>query len=429
MTREGIETSRGEGMAERPIIDFDHHSQEFAHDWDSLKILGDLRGKCPVAWTPANGGHWVLTRYDDIATVARNDEVFSSFNDVEGGGKNGTGILIPQGVVRMGIIEQDPPICRDLRKLVMKWFLPGAIDELKPYMNEVMVGVIDSFIQEGECDLVKDLCARVPAAVTMKLIGLDVAHADRYASTFHRNMYVRHDATNPEEYEKLVADLMFVRENVVAAVADRRNSPRENEVISDLCQATIDGEPLSDEQVIDVVFTFLGGGFDTTTSLTANTLYWLGRRPEVSQQLIDNPQIMDSATEEFLRHFAPILALARTAKEETVIGGQAIKPGERLLLSWAAANHDPTQFERPDDVVLDRFPNRHMTFGMGAHRCVGANLARAEFQAMISHTLRRLPDFKIDYDRVEPYPDVGLSHGYIKMPATFTPGPKVGCGN
>jgi cytochrome P450 len=126
--------------------------------------------------------------------------------------------------------------------------------------------------------------------------------------------------------------------------------------------------------------------------------------------------------EEFLRFYSPSQAGARTVACDTSVGGRDLRRGDRVLVAWASANRDETAFDRPDEFMLDRKPNRHMAFGFGIHRCIGAALARQEFITVITEVLRRMPDYSIDQVRSQTYPDVGLMYGHQSMPATFTPG-------
>ena len=170
----------------------------------------------------------------------------------------------------------------------------------------------------------------------------------------------------------------------------------------------------------------VNGGVDTTT-------YAPGQHLPLSRSSIRRygpgsskiPDLMASAREEFLRFYSPVGVHARTVARPIEIAGSKLERGDRVLISWMGANHDPKEFENPDEIVLDRFPNRHAAFGMGIHRCLGSNIARAEFDIVMEQVLRRLPDYRIDRDAALPYPNQAAP-GWIKIPATFTPGRIVG---
>jgi ferredoxin-NADP reductase len=171
-----------------------------------------------------------------------------------------------------------------------------------------------------------------------------------------------------------------------------------------------------------VIGLLIAGGVDTTTSLTGSVLVHLSRHPADRQRLIESPDLLDTATEEFLRAFAPSQSMARTAAAGAEIGGCPVHAGERVLIPWVAANHDPAVFADPAEIRLDRDATRHLSFGIGTHRCAGAHLARAMFREMITQVLTRLPDYRVIEDGLVAYPTRGNQTGWDAIPAVFTPG-------
>ena len=173
----------------------------------------------------------------------------------------------------------------------------------------------------------------------------------------------------------------------------------------------------------------IGGGFDTTTALTAHSLEWLSQHPDQRERLSrERDTLLNPATEEFLRYFTPAPGDGRTIAEDLEVDGVVLKEGERLWLSWAMANRDPELFENPDEVILDRTGNRHFSFGLGIHRCIGSNVARTVFKSMLTAVLDRMPDFRCDPDGAVHYQTIGVIQGMQHLPAVFTPGPRLGPG-
>jgi len=404
-------------MVEQFAIDFDHHSKEFLDNWP--ESWNDLRSECPVGHSSSYGGFWVVTGYDCVTEVARDDVHFSSHNDIEGDHKAGGGILIPSTELRFGIIEYDAPLHVEVRRLLLPWFTRNAAEQLRPYLAEFANNAVNQFIETGSCDLVKDFTTLVPAGATLKLLGLDGCDASFYADTFHRHMFATHDE---EEYKSVRESMLVVDEDVESAIRDRRNSPRDNDLISLLCEAKILGNSLNNDQLKEIMRTLIAGGLDTSASLTNCALAWLGQNQDARVQLIQNPGLIPSATEEFLRYFGPSQAMARTVTSNYELAGRMLVPGDRVLLSWVGANHDPQEFDRPEAIDLSRSPNRHTSFGVGAHRCIGSHLGRVEFQVMLSEILRRMPDYEIDYEIAERYPTLGIINGYVSLPAVFSAG-------
>ncbi|MGA8296237.1 MAG: cytochrome P450 [Acidimicrobiales bacterium] len=400
--------------SERPVVEFDHH----AHDFPANETYRSLREHCPVVWTETYGGYWILSRYKDVANAARNDATFSSARDADGHG----GIVIPEWTTSTSIpLELDPAEQMPYRKMLNQLFSPAVVEDLKPLIADLTTTTIDAFIERGECDFINELTGPVPALVTVHLLGLPAGYAQRFARAVHD---VFGSAPLTDRAERGVDGMAWISERILEQVKLRRDDPGDD-VISFLCTQRIEGEPLSDEVVMSIAKLIVGGGMDTTTSLTGQTLVWLSEHPDTRQRLIDEPELLVPATDEFLRVFAPSQSMARTVTESVELGGCTLAPGDRVLLPWVAANFDESVFDRPDEVILDRERNRHLSFGIGFHRCVGAHLAKAMFQEMMTQVLRRLPDYRVLADQLVPYASHGNQTGWDVVPAEFTPGPRL----
>lgn len=171
-----------------------------------------------------------------------------------------------------------------------------------------------------------------------------------------------------------------------------------------------------------MLFSIIGAGVDSTASLLANVFDYLDANPQLREPLLESPELLARSCEEFLRYFSPVQILARTVTRDTEIRGQRLDAGDRLALAWGAANFDPDVFGDPEQIQMDRWPNRHVAFGSGIHRCLGSNLARAEFNAIVPAVLSRMGDYRIDRSACLRYPTIGLVNGWAVLPATFTPG-------
>jgi cytochrome P450 len=214
-------------------------------------------------------------------------------------------------------------------------------------------------------------------------------------------------------------------EGLLATAEERRRHPRDD-ILSELVQLRPQGQDLlSDDQLISVLWNLIGGGLDTTTSLTSLALYHLNGRPDLRQRLIEDRDLLTPATEEYLRYFSVSETLTRTVTADTELVGQPLHRGEYLMISWLSANFDEKVFDRPEEVILDRAPNPHLAFGVGAHRCIGMHLARTLFQVMMDQLLDRVPDYSISGE-TQFYQDTPLLNGVVKMPVAFTPGPRRG---
>jgi cytochrome P450 len=406
----------------RPAVEFDHHSPEYARDF--IEQYSQLHAKCPMGWSDQYGGYWVATRYNDVAFVARDDETFSSRHDIPNDGKSYTGITLPSPPNRSTPIEMDPPQFPKYRRILNPPFAPAAIERLKPLMREYTTWCLDQKIQSGEIDFVLDLANPVPAMATLVFLGLPIEEWERIATPFHD--IVAHPPGSAQ-YSHAVEGVFENLARCETVIAERKREPRDD-LITRLVQAEIEGAPIPDDEIVEICSLVLGGGVDTTTGLIGHALNYLDQHPEVRPRLHDDPAFMASAVEEWLRYYSPTQALARTATRDVEVGGQLVKEGERVLICWAAANHDPDAFDRHDEIVLERFPNRHAAFGLGAHRCLGSNFTRAEITIVLEEVLRRMPDYKLVPGGAVHYEDIGTVNGWARMPATFTPGPRVGDG-
>jgi cytochrome P450 len=188
----------------------------------------------------------------------------------------------------------------------------------------------------------------------------------------------------------------------------------------------IRGEKLPMQEVIDNAWLVIAGGVDTTMSLLSNTLMHLTKQPEYRERLLNEPKLMATAFDEYLRFFPPVQGLGRTVTRDCTLGGEHLREDDRIWLLWAAANTDPAHFDEPLEFRIDRSPNRHLSFGIGMHRCIGANIAQVTWTTVLTTVLRRMPDFVIDLDRCVRFPTVPVNDGWVSTPATFTPGRRVG---
>jgi cytochrome P450 len=284
---------------------------------------------------------------------------------------------------------------------------------------------LDEKIETGRIDFVDDLANIVPAVLTLGLLGVPLRDWEIYCEPAHASVYTPADSPDgPRVLDLSIASAM----EMMRHVAEIRETPRPG-LIDAMVRIRIDGEPAPDLELMGMLMLLIGGGFDTTTALTAHSLEWLSQHPDQRERLSrDRDTLLNPATEEFLRFFTPAPGDGRTIADDIEVDGVPLKKGERLWLSWAMANRDPELFEKPDEVVLDRTGNRHFSFGLGIHRCIGSNVARAVFKSMLTAVLDRMPDFRCDPAGTVHYQTIGVIQGMQHLPATFTPGPRLGPG-
>ncbi len=417
-------------MASRTIPDaskqcpvtFDHHSRDHADNYP--KIYAELRETCPRAWSASYGGHWIATRYQDVLAIAQAKDSFTSDKTVDPvtGEVRGGNTIPSLSPYRLLPNESDSPEWEGIRTFLNRRFSPKTVEarriQTRTWVNEL----IDRVIETGHIDFLEDFTNPLPGYVTMEIFGFPLSDWNRFADPAHRLIYLRQD---DEGFAEAFANLDYFRQRVDEEIEDRRRSPRDD-MLSMLANGEVDGAPLDRKRIQEISWQILAGGVDTTTALTANTLVHLGRHPEHRQRLIDEPELLPIACEEFVRYFSPVHGPARNAKADVDLDGWHFDKGDRVTLAYSSANRDPEVFEDPEEVKLDRFPNRHIGFGAGMHRCVGNNLARMMFQEMITGVLSRMPEYRIIEEGLRRYNSIGNINGWIHVPAEFTPGRKLG---
>jgi cytochrome P450 len=406
------------------VLDVDHLTAEFNRD--ELAISNGIRQRCPVAWNPRYGGFWFATGYEAVAQIAKDGETFAHKYEPNAGDGidyyGELGIPRPEGQPALGIGEIDGPFHLALRRALNPIFTPQAVERMRPFTEQSVHWFLDQKIADGHMDLVLDFASPVPAILTMRMMGLPYDDWQMYADLFHSTMAFNQES---DEYRRVVAQVPEMMADVIAFANTRRGDPHDD-LTSFLVQFEFQGERLSDEQLIGILWNLIGGGVDTTTSLTSWSFFHLGTHPGVRQQLIEHPELYRSAADEYLRYYSVNQTLSRTVTRDVELRGQQLRRNDRVLISWLAANHDEHEFERPDEVLLDRAPNRQIGFGLGPHRCIGSHLARHMFEVMVRGVLERLPDYELAVAEPDQYLGSPSMTGLAKLPVTFTPGTSLG---
>ncbi len=409
-----------------PSYHFDRHTAEYRQRFET--IAQEMLARCPLAWTDTYGGHWVAGGSHAVFELARSPDI-SNDRDVDGVRRGYQGITIPLPMevegFRSGMIEMDDPEHRIYRTALNPYLSPAAVARWEPFVDEVVRACLDEKIESGRIDFVDDLANIVPAVLTLAILGIPLHKWPVYNEPAHASVYTPPESPDRERVRGL---FMAMTLDLFTTVDEIRDLPRPG-IINALNQIRIEGEPPPGMELIGMLHLVIGGGFDTTTALTAHSLEWLSDHADERDRLSrERHNLLDTATEEFLRFFTPAPGDGRTIAEDMEIDGVQLKEGERLWLSWAMANRDPAVFADPNEIILERKGNRHFSFGLGVHRCIGSNLARIVFKSMLTAVLDRMPDYRCDPDGAVHYQTIGVIQGMQHLPATFTPGPRLGAG-
>jgi len=399
----------------RPVVDFDLFAAVTRADSD--ESWRELREQCPVGWTERNGGYWVVSGYEEVAAAFRDWEHFSSARtDPEISsivlGDSRLPLLTPE--------EIDPPDWYPLRRILSELLAPRAAERLRPRARHWTAHYIDEFIEAGRCELTHDLSVPVPAAVTLEWLGFPRSDWDMISHAFH-DIAAHSRGTAKHRNAQMAFDEVMTR--IRQEVAARERAPRDDAMTA-ISHHEIDGARIARDVAESIVFMTVGGGVDTTTALIGAALQHLSQFPDDRRRLLEEPDLLVSATEEFLRYYPPARTHARTVSTDVELAGCSMRAGDRVLLSELSSGRDERAFPAAERFVIDRNPNRHLSFGVGIHRCVGSHLARIEFTEVLTAVLTRFPDYEIDEDAVVEYPNWASIGGWARLPAAFTPGPR-----
>jgi cytochrome P450 len=375
-------------------------------DWTSPAFLADpyayyrhLRETDPVHFD-AGRGAWLITRYDHVMAIVRDDERFSA----------------RQGYATSMLVT-DPPEHTRLRSLVNKAFTAQAVRKLAPRIQEIVDDLLDDVTARGEMDVIADFAYPLPITVIAELLGVDPDRRD----FFRRASVPVAIALGPVRDPQLAMNAFAGRNQLLLYFDDliqrRRAEPRDD-LVSAMIQAEDRGNFLSHAELLGMMLLLLVGGHETTVNLIGNGLLALLRHPGQLAILRESDGNERIAIDELLRYDSPVQYSGRVARQDTELGGRTIRAGQSVRMLFAAANRDPAIFPDPDTLDITRDPNPHLAFGYGTHFCLGAQLARLEGQIALSTLVRRFPKLKLTTTDIRWRPAPVL-RGLEALPVTF----------
>jgi amino acid adenylation domain-containing protein len=366
-----------------------------------------LRSEDPVHWDPFLHA-WVVTRYPDVLEVLLN---FSADRTPTPEQLDQMGLSSLSPIARVMVKQMlfmDAPAHTRLRGLSSKAFTPARVEELRGHIEDIVSDLLDGVQSQGEMDVIADLAEPLPAIVTAEMLGVptsDHSQLKRWSADFAEMLgNFQH---NPERYPRVLRAVAELTAYFQDAIRQQRENPREG-LIHSLLTAEIDGDRLTEEEVIANCIVTMVGGQETTTNLIGNGLLTLLRHPAEMDKLRNDSSLIPSAVEEMLRYESPSQHTARMCPSERELGGKLIQKRQAVIAVMAAANRDPERFPDPDRFDITRKDNRHLAFGYAAHFCFGAPLARVEGQVVFEALLRRLADLRLVPEPIEWRSNLGL---------------------
>lgn len=405
-----METS---GARERDGEDLDIHAPEFARD--PYPAYERLRRECPVAHGSSYGGYWLLTRYEDVRDAARDWRTYTS---------SVPGVTsIPAATRRTKPqlpLEVDPPLHTRYRALVNPVFAPARIDALRPRVEALAAGLVDTLLtrleQGPDVDLVAEYAVPFTVGTLAEFTGLPREDGERWVAWQQRLFDMRGGEDGARATQEINA-------YIAALIERRKRQPLDGtarDFIGLLLESEVDGHKLADEEVLAFCQLQFAAGFETTADAISIALHYLATHPETRAQLARAPDLLPYAVEEFLRYATPIQIFGRNATRDLDLHGRHVPKGDVVALSYGSANHDPSAFRDPQTCILDRFQGngtpRHLTFGAGVHLCLGAPVARLELAITLRAFTTRVPPLVLTDEKAVQWKTRGDRRGIARLP-------------
>ncbi len=377
-----------------------------------------LREDAPVRWNPFPDGTgcWVVTSHAEVSAISRDTATYSS---QRGGIFLTDDTFMPLDVMSSMLLYMDPPGHVRYRLILQRAFTPHTVGKLEDSIRARVTRTIDRVIEQGSCDLVDDIATPIPLGVLCELMGVPDDEMPRFADWTERTE-VALRSSEPDSGTEVFGEMVGY---LYAQIERQTREERVDSLVMKLRAAEVDGEQLTEVELVAFFGLLVFAGNDTTRNTTATGMLALLQNPDALRELQADPSLIEQAVEEILRFTTVVQWFNRTATCDTELGGQAIKAGDRVIMWYGAASRDPAVFPDPDTFDIHRKKPDHKAFGGGGrHFCLGSGLARLELRIILEEVVRRLHDLEVagEVERVPSNWAYGLHH----LPVTFTPGPR-----
>lgn len=394
----------------RMACPFDHHSKEFGENY--FGVLDEMRTRGPLLWSDRHGGFWIATTHDLVRRLTMDSVTFS----VAQGPDRVGGIAIPArpGAKSRPLFvpgEAEGEDHDNYRLALNPLFSKQHVATMRPMIEMHVSNAIERILSLGEFDVVNDFVAPLLASMACEHLGLDVENPPQFFLDLFGIVSYFGDSDGLEDVKERFTAAWKV---VCDTVADRRVNPRAD-VISHL--AHFSTPRFTDEEIQSMTLNVILGSSDTTSALLGQAVMFLQEHPDVRKQLADEPDLIRPAVEEFLRLFAVSMAVGRTVTRDVEVEGVTLKAGDRIMMSYPAANHDPGRYPDPYEFDLNRGSALHLAMGVGSHFCLGAHLAKATSEIALRQLLSRVPDFRADPSGAVSNEDKNALNHWQRIPA------------
>jgi cytochrome P450 len=354
---------------------------------DPHTAYATLRAACPVARGEFIGVPAVfLTRYEDVLWALRHPEVFSSAEDA---------IDMGQAVPLLPL-QVDPPEHSRYRRYLNSRFVPRAVGELEPAVRARAASLVDAVADAGRCDFHADIATPLPSGMFLPLLGLPDDDLPQFLQWRDDSIRPAVDPNDPGAADRARAAASVAIHEYFIDALERLRRDGGSGLLADLMNATVDGETLSEVELLGVCHLLLLGGLDTVTATLDCAVVHLAAHPEQRDTLVEDPARWPSAIEELLRHQSPVQLVPRLVTQDVTVGGMELRAGDKATLVIGSANADPDMWDEPEAVDLERDAARHLAFGGGAHLCLGMHLARLELRVTLEEWHVRVPKYEVE---------------------------------
>jgi cytochrome P450 len=382
----------------RDVKDVQLAQRELWQDGPPYELFKQMREGCPIHWTerieefPEEAGFWSVTTAEDVHAVSRDWQTYSS----EVGGVTAYSEIFPIENSRSMFIGMDPPKHDRIKALFQRGFTPKRIADHEQRIRAIVTTVLDRLEGREDCDLVSDLAQPVVSRVIGSFMGLDEEEDAVWARIINSALAPEDKDLSPDGIEGVLEkDLPEMFERCRAMIDDRQANPTDD-LTSVLVHAEVDGQTLSEHEIVMGFFLLMAAGNDSTKATFCSGMRALLENPEQKQLLLEDPSLIPGAVEEALRMFPAFAHFRRTATCDTELHGQKIRAGEKVVMWYVSSNRDECSYENPDRFDVTRNPE-HQAFGAGGrHFCLGTALARLELRVMLEETLKRYPEISLD---------------------------------
>ena len=383
----------------KPIEDVLLTEREHWLEGPPHELFKQMRAGCPVHWTaeiteyPEEEGFWSVTKAEDVHTVSRDWQTYSS---EVGGITLLTNAIMPLELIQSMFIGMDPPKHDRLKALFQRGFTPKRIAEHADEIREITTAVLDRLEGRETCDLVNDVAQPVVARVIGSFMGITPSDDEVWASLMNAVLGAGDPDINPEGVESVMQrDVPEIFRRCSELIAERRANPTDD-LTSVLVHAELDGEVLEEHEIVMGFFLLMAAGNDSTKATYCSGMRAIMEDPEQRQLLLDDPSLVPDAVEEALRMYPAFAHFRRTATRDVELNGAQIKKGDKVALWYVSSNRDEDVYDDPDRFDLRRRAE-HQAFGAGGrHFCLGTALARLELRTLMEETLKRFPDIAIE---------------------------------